>query len=129
MATSSAPGTLYSALAGIIIAAITRRSPRCRVESVSSADMTGLTRTNWQAGASSGRQHKARWPEWWTSGSPRPRSRRRCRRREPVAVELAEDAMVIRAPGQDALAFAHDGFRDRADAAAELDGIAAHEVT
>src|SRR5882724_5680881 len=40
MAVSSAPGTLYSALAGIIIAAMTRRSPRCRVESMFSADMS-----------------------------------------------------------------------------------------
>src|SRR6266581_934498 len=40
MAASSAPGILYSALSGIIMAAMTRRSPRCRIERIFSADMS-----------------------------------------------------------------------------------------
>src|SRR5919204_2205570 len=51
-----------------------------------------------------------------------------CRCGEPVAVELAEDAMMIRAPGQNALGLAHDGFEHRPDAAAELDRVTTHKT-
>src|SRR5207248_11302825 len=42
-------------------------------------------------------------------------------RGEPVTVELAEDAVMIRAPRQNALALAHHGLEYRPDAAPELD--------
>src|SRR3954453_17464370 len=50
------------------------------------------------------------------------------RRGEPVAVELAEYAVVIRAPRQNALAFAHHGLEYRPDTAAELDAVTAHKT-
>src|SRR5262249_53920566 len=50
-------------------------------------------------------------------------------RREPqsMAVELAKYAVMIRAPGQNALLLADDGFEHRAGAAHELDAVAADE--
>src|SRR6266702_7641621 len=48
--------------------------------------------------------------------------------RNPMAVELAEDAVVVRAPRQNAFGLARDRFEHRPGTAAELDGIAAHET-
>src|SRR5262245_23335032 len=48
--------------------------------------------------------------------------------REPMAVELAEHAVMIRAPRQDALLLARDSFEHRPCATAELDAVAAYEA-
>src|SRR5690242_9000862 len=45
-----------------------------------------------------------------------------------VAVEPAEDSVMILAPGQDALLLARDRLEHRTRAAAELDAVAAHEA-
>ena len=50
------------------------------------------------------------------------------RHRKTVAVELAEDAVMIRAPRQDALLLAGNRFEHRSGAAAELDAVAANEA-
>src|SRR5207247_8209873 len=47
---------------------------------------------------------------------------------QPMAVELAEHAMVIRAPRQNALLLAHDGLEHWSCAADELDAVAADEA-
>ena len=48
--------------------------------------------------------------------------------RKPMAVEPAEHAVMVRAPGQNALLLAGDRLEHRPGAAAELDAIAAHEA-
>src|SRR6185436_5035391 len=45
-----------------------------------------------------------------------------------MAVELAEHAMMIRAPRQNALLLARNGLEHRPRAAAELDAVAADEA-
>ncbi|UCF52213.1 MAG: hypothetical protein JSV48_23570, partial [Bradyrhizobium sp.] len=47
---------------------------------------------------------------------------------QPVAVELAEDAVMIGAPWQNALLLADDGLEHGSGAAHELDAVTAHEA-
>src|SRR5579859_7723132 len=48
--------------------------------------------------------------------------------REPVAIELAEDAVMVRAPWQDTLLLARDRLEHRPRAAAELDAVATNKT-
>src|SRR4051794_29378880 len=50
------------------------------------------------------------------------------RYREAMAVELAENAVMVHAPRQNTLLFAGDGSEHRPGAAAELDAVAADEA-
>src|SRR5438046_9472557 len=47
---------------------------------------------------------------------------------QPMAVELAEHAVMIGAPRQNALLLARDGLEHRSCAADTLDAVAAHEA-
>src|SRR6266702_8442239 len=47
---------------------------------------------------------------------------------EPMSVELAEHAVMIRAPGQNPPLLADDGLEHRPGAAHELNAVAAHEA-